>query len=435
MGQFWRNLFSCFSKEPEVVAINRVPITRNGVPALRQPLRQAEVTAGSTQNQALSPKVEVVSDSRYLSLNSTIRAFIGNHNSDGVAIFNGTFGSREVLIKRTPKSSKQAALNEANLISKIDCHENVVQFLCTVEDSKHIYIVTQRHQVSLRKHVKCLMGIKNQEVFQQLTNAADYLHRMNIIYFNFNPDDVHVLCQNEIVRIKLTNFGNSKKLQSNSLVLFVESDFKGIESFIAPEIDKHRVAGLSSDIFSLGCLFYFIMSRGQVLRQQSQMIIDRQRTAHVNASAKTCDTILGFNIMAKCLKMLPKDRMSAIVMKEDPYFWSVHEKFDLILEVTKALENGPKKLQNKLQFNKNKIIGADWKIKIGDEVSNELSKTRKYDGHHLYQLVQVIRNHYVHKSASPVLDSIIGTTKEQVMSYWMEKFPLLIPHLYEVMRT
>ena len=446
MGRFWRNLFSCFSKQPEVnqvVATNRdtgVPTSRNEATASNVASRQAELSAGSNQNQARNPlvspqKVENVSDPRYVSLNNTVIAFIDNQSSDSIAILNGTFGKRKVLIKRIPKRLNQAALNEVKLVTKIDSHETVIRFLCIVEDSKHTYIVTDKHQVSLRKYVNGLMGPPmNQEVFKQLTNAADYLHRMNIIYFNFNPDDVHVVNRNEILRIKLTNFSYSEELPGNFSV-YVDSEFKGIDGFIAPEILKQRIATHSSDIYSLGCLFYFMVSRGQILRPQSQMIIDRKLLTHLKASMQTCDRILFFNIMTKCLKMLPMDRMSAKAIKEDPYFWSVHETFDLILEVTKALENGHKKLQNKLQFNKNKILGADWKTRIGEEVTNELSKTRQYDGQQLFQLVQVIRNHYVHKSLSPVLDSIIGTTKEEVMSYWMERFPLLIPHLYDVMRT
>lgn len=426
MGR-WRNLFSCFSKQREEAAVAQErKASGNKRAHVVEPAER--LPSSPTVNENISPNQQTkceVKIQNYVPLSERAIAFTDNYVSDRVTLLNGTFEKRKVTIKKIPKYWKKTALNEMDFLSRIDNHENIIRLLCTVEDTSHIYIVTEQFITPLRRYFDYHSPSGDpKEILRQLSNALEYLNGQKIIYLNFSP------------MIKLTNFNHSKKLLAGQLTMPLNKDFKGVEGFMAPETKFQRQANLLSDNYSMGCLFYFMVSGGLTLTyaQQNQVTFDRDfDIRHRTFDSK--DKALAFDLMHKLLRISPRERASVRVVKRHPYFWGAHEIFDLILEVTKALEiDQSKKLHKKLQFDKNNFIGADWKNAIGNEVADELTKKRHYDGRYLSQLVQAIRNHFVHGSESPLLDSTIGTTKEEIVNYWTEKFPKLIPRLYDVMQ-
>lgn len=94
MGQFWRHL-CCLSQQTEVDG----KITD-------EPLAQASDILPDQESQF----VEDTTTPDYLSLNDNVILFIDNDSSDTASVLHGTFGERQVSIKRIPNSMKQTAL-------------------------------------------------------------------------------------------------------------------------------------------------------------------------------------------------------------------------------------------------------------------------------------------------------------------------------------
>ena len=87
--------------------------------------------------------------------------------------------------------------------------------------------------------------------------AVDYMHSNNIIHSYLKPSNILLTTKKDV---KLCDFGTSKKI-----ALINPSTFTGTLLYMAPEIIKlenenekksNGGYGLSSDVYSLGVIFY-----------------------------------------------------------------------------------------------------------------------------------------------------------------------------------
>lgn len=451
MGKFWRSLCFCIGESPtENVSPTVGECSQDEQQRIREVKPVKHFKSISTQTN-FEPEKKQNSESRKSEPISSVDVILsesprivyarGVSKSTSRGLFIGTFENRKVSVKRMPWNMNFSVIKEANLMSKIDNNENIIRYYCTVQTPENIFIITDRYSVSLRVYMQFHfeLEISTREIIQQLTNAVDFLHQRKIIYLNLNPDNIHVVLVNEFSVIKLTNFEFSEIVEVKHDVS-VQSSFIGVEDFNAPEILSRKEACLMSDIYSLGCLFYFVITQGKTLQQIKSPLHEQQIAAGLytlQRNINSCDYVLCIDMMTKMVSFHIYHRPTINEVKSHVFFKSAQEVFDLIIEVRKELENEAtrKDLQCKLQVNKNQIIGSNWKDRIDEKVYNEICKARQYDGRSIYQLVQAIRNQIVHKRCSIEAEAITGKSKEELRNYWLLKFPKLIPHLSKVMQA
>lgn len=357
-------------------------------------------------------------------------------------LFDGTFEKVSVSVKRVSKQMNNAcaALNEANMLSKLVNKEFVLRYLCSIEDPQYIYLITDNYQFSLEDHVK---GISNRPqlstkmIFSQLTSAVDFLHSKNILMLNLNPQNVRVVTDDEVSKIKLANFDSAVEMKSESAVAI--TNYRGAKGFVAPEIKWKNRADLRTDIYALGCLFYYVDTNGGQLPQPYRPEQAHVQIAKVNKriqTQKTSDGVLSGNMVKKMLQLKTNKRPSTDVIMKDPYFWDTQKIFNLVLEIAKKLEDVTthKIFKAKLEVNQEQVIGENWMDKIEAPVITELVKWRPYNGKSLFELLRVIRNQFCHRR-TPILALFMGTSNEELKDYWIGKFPQLIPHLDRVMKS
>lgn len=364
-------------------------------------------------------------------------------------VFDGLFENRPISVKRTPLEMSHAAVNEVAMLSKLMHHENVIRYLCKFEDPKHFYVVTDSYQLSLASFVrKAEFTERTKEILpkkvmlKQLCDAVEFLQRKRIVSMSLNPETVRVVSNHDAAVIKLTSFDFSVDL-SKATKVNVGKGFRGAKGFVAPEIKKIRQANLTSDIYSLGCLCYFILTGGDLLCHASGLEPEKVWVAicltklqKFQERNKTCDGVLAALMIKRMLNFYSKKRPSIDTIKTHPYFWNTHEIFDLILEVARTSEDKElrEQLKEKIELNKSHVIGDSWKKKIDQVVITEISKKRQYDEASIFHLVKAIRNQFAHGRCSPLLARFFGNTKEELKDYWLGKFPQLIPHLCRVMK-
>ena len=93
------------------------------------------------------------------------------------------------------------------------------------------------------------------QVFLNILDAIEFMHSLNICHGDIKPDNI--LLGNEV---KITDFGTSRLIED----LFVETIGEGTCGFIAPEVVNSQKRYLSSDIYSLGALLYFLLTGSKV---------------------------------------------------------------------------------------------------------------------------------------------------------------------------
>ncbi len=109
------------------------------------------------------------------------------------------------------------------------------------------------------------------EVLYQIACGVHYIHSMmQLIHRDIKPDNILISCTDPVV-MKISDFGMSKPTSSRG-TFDLSSGIKGTENWMAPEIlvlvdsnqnelAKER-ATVKSDIFALGCVFFYFLKEG-----------------------------------------------------------------------------------------------------------------------------------------------------------------------------
>lgn len=115
----------------------------------------------------------------------------------------------------------------------------------------------------------------DESVLLQLAMGLDYIHRQGIAYGCIKPENV-LIDDGPAVTLKWADFGLTKLTIPNSdLPIAIRlSSCAGLWTWMAPELLKKILSGqqftsvnslgltTASDIFSAGCLFFYVVTRG-----------------------------------------------------------------------------------------------------------------------------------------------------------------------------
>lgn len=371
MGGFWINLLNCCGtksepKENITSSTTDNPSTiirdwRDG-PLARRPLENNQENEGNARESVTIVSTNNLSEM----LNEFPKVFVSKvivkHNPSPL-VFSGSFDERPAAIKRIPKTAKYNVEQEVKLLKKIDTysHENLIRFFCKLENQMFNYIVTEFYQHSLEDYTKFntlrkLISIK--DILYQVTKAIDHLKDLRIVKLNLNPCDIHIVTCLRISRVKLTNFVNCQQIRSKA------------------DVDY------SKDIGSLGYLFYFLLSNGDVLQKQETKKISKSLEL-LYTKLKTSDEALCATLMTNILNINDTSDYQQPTAKEilkHPYFWNAQETLNFILEVYKRIESNENEDVWKIVMKgSHDVIGTegDWQLRIEEEVLLELAAIKK----------------------------------------------------------
>jgi serine/threonine protein kinase len=105
----------------------------------------------------------------------------------------------------------------------------------------------------------------------QMTRGLHHIHNNNFIHRDIKPENILIsLPSADGVQLKISDFGLCKPVSLKGSASM--SAVKGTRSWLAPELLKcldmdpeqflHQSQNISTDIFALGCVFYYYLTRG-----------------------------------------------------------------------------------------------------------------------------------------------------------------------------
>ncbi|KAI3724701.1 hypothetical protein L2E82_36487 [Cichorium intybus] len=397
-------------------------------------------------------------------------------------VFEGSYEDRDVAVKIVPK--KPPHYKEIEVIKQLiesDQWANIVKCYGVKEDLHYVYIILQRWVCSLHDLIttRANPGVRplpTMEVFKNFhlwkvikrkqgnywnptplllelmrwntpriylnssyllgnINCRDivaglaYLHKKGIIHGDLKPEDIVLIHKDTSFSAKLSNVGISKKillLAADQSSLSITTTAIGNFGSQAPELLQNE----RLDLFSLGCVLYFCITRGKHLfgdgkyQQDTNIENNDKDLAEVNDSPEAKDII-------SLLYTGRISRPTAAEVYNHPLFWDPETRLSFIRAASDLMQSkvhGPHlygSLENLTHY-------ENWRNDVNIELINDIIEYHGYEiDYNVKTLLRTIRNYYNHyDTISDVLQKKLGKVPIEFNEYFRSRFPKLLMEVY-----
>nr|XP_020040033.1 serine/threonine-protein kinase/endoribonuclease IRE2 [Castor canadensis] len=368
----------------------------------------------------------------------------------GTFVFRGQFEGRAVAVKRLLRECFGLVRREVQLLQESDRHPNVLRYFCTERSPQFHYIALELCRASLQEYVENPSlehwGLESNMVLQQMMSGLAHLHSLHIVHRDLKPGNILITGPDSQGqgRVVLSDFGLCKKLPAGHCSFSLHSGIPGTEGWMAPEL--LQLLPLDSptsavDIFSAGCVFYYVLSSGshpfgESLYRQANILEGAPCLAHLEEEAH--DQVMARDLVEAMLSPLPQARPSACQVLAHPLFWSRAKQLQFFQDVSdwleKESEQGP--LVVALEAGGYKVIRDNWYKHISVPLQTDLRRFRSYKGTSVRDLLRAIRNKKHHYRELPAeVQEALGQVPDSFIQYFTQRFPQLLLHTHRAMRS
>ena len=166
----------------------------------------------------------------------------------------------KIIDKKRLKVDDLELVEREIAIMKSINHPNTISFVDHFENSEYFFIVMEYVNESLNDYIKTRNKLTEHsyaKIIYQVASGLKYLHEFGIIHRDIKPDNILMDSSDVEVKAKIADFGLSKILSPRENT----SEGFGTIVFIAPEILLRKPYNNSVDIWSLGVMTYFIVTK------------------------------------------------------------------------------------------------------------------------------------------------------------------------------
>ncbi|KAF6844610.1 Serine/threonine-protein kinase ppk4 [Colletotrichum musicola] len=401
--------------------------------------------------------------------------------SNGTLVFAGKFDGREVAVKRMLIQFYDIASQETRLLRESDDHPNVIRYYAQQIRDGFLYIALERCAASLADvvekphHFMSLAQAGKQDlpgVLYQITNGISHLHELRIVHRDLKPQNILVnMDKNGKPRLLVSDFGLCKKLEGGQSsfgattgraagtsgwrapellldddardIAMVDSINSGSGSIlVGSDMMSNRRATRSIDIFSLGLVFFYVLTNGlhpfdcgdrymrEVnIRKGNFNLTPLESLGDVAPEAK--------DLIKQMLSADPKQRPTAREVMAHPFFWPAKKRLAFLCDVSDHFEKEPRDPPSPplayLEEFAPAITKGDFLRQLPREFVDSLGKQRKYTGTRMLDLLRALRNKKNHYEDMPdSLKRAVGPLPDGYLSFWTVRFPRLLIDCWQV---
>ncbi|XP_038069445.1 serine/threonine-protein kinase/endoribonuclease IRE1-like [Patiria miniata] len=359
---------------------------------------------------------------------------------EGTFVYKGRFDNRDVAVKRILPDCFCFADREVDLLRESDEHPNVIRYFCMEEDAQFRYIALELCTATLQEFVanrSQFANLETTDVLYQASSGLAHLHSLNIVHRDIKPHNVLISQPNQHGQVKamISDFGLCKKLSAGRRSFSRRSGAAGTEGWIAPEmLTGEERTTTAVDVFSLGCVFYYLLSSGKhpfgdSLHRQANIL-----TGCYSLDKLSPDDLISRELISQMIERLPADRPTSRSILKHPFFWNREKQLMFFQDVSDRIEKEALdcELLVTMETNASEVVKNDWRKNITEELQTDLRKFRAYKGKSVRDLIRAMRNkkHHYRELPDEVKESL-GPVPDGFVHYFTSRFPKLLPHVYQ----
>ncbi|XP_069503493.1 serine/threonine-protein kinase/endoribonuclease IRE2 [Ambystoma mexicanum] len=375
--------------------------------------------------------------------------YVLGHGAGGTFVFRGSFDKRNVAVKRILPECFNFVDREVQLLRESDEHPNVIRYFCMERDKQFQYIATELCAATMQEYVEnpgfdCC-DLDPVSLLSQTMSGLAHLHSLNIVHRDLKPCNILISLPNAQGKIRavISDFGLCKKLLAGRNSFSLRSGIPGTEGWIAPEVlveEKKENPTNAVDIFSAGCVFYYVISHGQhpfgdSLRRQSNILMGKYMLQCLEE--EDYEAVVARNLIEAMINEEPQLRPSAQCVLKHPFFWSHEKQLQFFQDISDRIEkespDGP--IMQALESDARSVVRVNWRLHISVPLQTDLRKFRSYRGNAVRDLLRAMRNKKHHyQELPPEVQETLGELPEQFVQYFTSRFPHLLLHTHRAMK-
>lgn len=226
-----------------------------------------------------------------------------------------SYAAKYIKKRRRCQDVSHEILHEARVLIIASSNERIVQLHEIFEDkSEYILILELASGGELQQVLdedEFLPESTSKHVMRQVLEAVEFLHDNQIAHLDIKPQNILLTAPLPYGNIKLCDFGISRLISNGSDL----REIIGTPDYVAPEILNYERISLATDMWSLGCLTYVLLSGmspfgGDDKQETFCNITTANLDFPIQYFADTSDDAIDF--IGKLIVKEPKKRLSCV---------------------------------------------------------------------------------------------------------------------------
>uniref|UniRef100_A0A8C5FQV4 non-specific serine/threonine protein kinase n=1 Tax=Gadus morhua TaxID=8049 RepID=A0A8C5FQV4_GADMO len=355
------------------------------------------------------------------------------HGSAGTFVFRGHFDGRQVAVKRILPECFEVAEREVQLLRESDTHPNVIRYFCTERDRLFTYIAIELCAATLQQYVEDptgFPGLSAVTLLEQTMCGLSHLHSLNIVHRDLKPRNILISGPGPLGRVRalISDFGLCKKMLDGRCSFSMRSGIPGTEGWIAPEVLREAPGNnptAAVDVFSAGCVFYYVVSRGQhpfgdALRRQVNILAGEYTLSHFMEDMH--DDVIARDLIERMISAAPESRPSTSCVLKHPFFWIPEKQLLFFQDVSDRIEKEPGEgaIVVRLETAGRAVVRTNWRMHISVPLQTGMHSSTRSLKHHYHELPKEVQE-------------TLGEVPEGFVGYFTSRFPRLLLHTHNAL--
>ncbi|KAF3779502.1 Serine/threonine-protein kinase/endoribonuclease [Nymphaea thermarum] len=397
--------------------------------------------------------------------------------SNGTVVLEGTYNGRPAAVKRLVRAHSGIANKEVEALLQSDSHPNIVRWYGVEYDTDFVYLALERCSCSLNDLIELRTAFSqdgsflhnsisdtksnDDSVLSSMKDVADivlwkdngypstellglmrgmidglaHLHDLKIIHRDLKPHNV-LISSGKSVCAKLSDMGISKRLSDGKFSLTNNATGSGSSGWQAPELLLGRSQTFAVDLFSLGCVLFFCITKGKhpfgkYFERDTNIANNRLDLSMVESIPEAV------HLFSQMLQSEPLLRPKAHEVLQHPLFWSSEIRMSFLRDSSDRIELEDKDRQCDLLEAVEQIgpvvFGDNWDTKFDPMFLASIGSHRRYNVWSTRHLLRLIRNKWNHYIEFPKeVQDYLGNMPDGFDDYLTSRFPNLLIEVYKV---